>query len=327
MSIFVTGGAGYIGSHVCKKLKEEGFSPITFDNLSTGHKEMVKWGPLFVGDLINILDIEKAFSLYRVQAVIHFAALALVQESMVHPELYYQNNVVGSLNLLQVCQKFGVKSIVFSSTCATFGIPKKLPITEKTLQHPINPYGESKLMVEKMLMSMEKAYGIRYAILRYFNAAGADFSGEIGENHEPETHLIPLILSAALKKTPNISVYGTDFPTKDGTAVRDYIHVIDLANAHILALKYLMEKRKSLALNLGSGVGRSVSEVITAVEQFTRQKIEKVLQKRREGDPPILIAANGQAKKLLGWQPKYSDLSTLIESAYNYYETHSFVGR
>ena len=324
--ILVTGGAGYIGSHVCKALRKAGFLPVTYDNLSMGHKSAVKWGPFFEGDLQSISNLEKAFALHHPIAVMHFAASALVAESILHPEKYYRNNVLGSLNLLEVSLKYGVKKVVFSSSCATFGLAAIIPIDESSPQCPINPYGESKLMVEKILRDFDKAHQMKSVILRYFNAAGADLEGELGENHTPETHLIPLVLQAALGYEPSLSVFGTDFTTPDGSAIRDYIHVNDLAEAHLLALQRLLKEEVSLAFNLGSGSGYSVLEVIEAVEKFTSQKLQVELKGRREGDPSILIADNQKAKKELFWTPKYSDLNTIISTGIRYYEKNSLVG-
>lgn len=317
--MLVTGGAGYIGSHTCKLLKKKGYNPITFDNFSQGHRYAVKWGPLVEGDLLNPESLDFAFSTYNIHAVMHFAALALVGESVREPALYYKNNVAGTLNLMNACVKHKVNSFIFSSTCATYGIPEKVPISEDTPQKPINPYGRSKLMIEEMLKDFDRAYGLKSVFLRYFNAAGADLDGEIGENHSPETHLIPLVIQAALGKLPHISVFGSDFPTPDGSAVRDYIHVLDLALAHILALEYLLGGGPTNYLNLGTGSGFSVWEIIKNVELYAKRFIRVRIEPRREGDPPLLIADNQKAKKILKWDPQYSDLTTIIESAWKWH--------
>src|SRR5438874_2844608 len=266
--VLVTGGAGYIGSHTAKLLARSGFEPVVLDNLSTGHRWAVKWGPMIEGDLSDAGLIREVIGAYKVRAVIHFAASAYVGESMKSPRKYFRNNVANALNLLESLIDMGVGYVVFSSTCSTYGIPRKVPISESHFQDPINPYGESKRMVERLLHWYGTAYGLRYMALRYFNAAGADPDGEIGEEHEPETHLIPLILRAALGRGKPVEIYGTDYPTRDGTAIRDYIHVSDLADAHVRALRDLDAGGASAALNLGIGQGHSVREVIAAVERI-----------------------------------------------------------
>ncbi len=317
--VLVTGGAGYIGSHACKSLKKMGYCPITFDDFSQGHRYAVKWGPLVEGNLLDPESLDRAFHLYKPKAVMHFAAKALVGESVHDPALYYKNNVTGTLNLMNACVKHKVFSFIFSSTCASYGIPKAIPISEETEQKPINPYGKSKLMIEEMLKDYDRAYGLKSVFLRYFNAAGADPEGEIGENHTPESHLIPLVIQTSLGKLPHISVFGVDFPTPDGSAIRDYIHVCDLAHAHILALEYLLQGGQTNFMNLGTGSGFSVLEIIKNVELYAKRFIRIRIEPRREGDPPILIADNQKAKKILGWNPKYSDLSTIIETAWKWH--------
>ena len=319
LPILVTGGAGYIGSFVCKTLKKAGFSPITFDNLSTGHQENVRWGPFVKGDLLDIDQLKEVFSIYKPQAVMHFAASALVIESVLNPAKYYENNVQSSVHLLEVMKEFGVKNIVFSSTCATYGMPKAIPLTEDHPQSPINPYGKSKKMVE-MILEDYQVFGIQHAILRYFNAAGASDDGIIGEHHENETHLIPLLIETALGKRKSFTVYGADFPTKDGTAIRDFIHVEDLAIAHIKALLYVMQKKQSLTLNLGSGTGCSVKEMIVAIEQYADIKLPITYASRRTGEPSTLVCDKNKAEKYLNFKCQHSSINNIIETAYNWHQ-------
>jgi UDP-arabinose 4-epimerase len=313
--ILVTGGAGYVGSHACKALSESGFLPITVDNLVYGHEWAVKWGPLVRGGIGDRAVLDDLFSRYKPVAVLHFAAFAYVGESVVSPDKYYRNNVAGTIALLDAVRAHGCSNLVFSSTCSTYGIPHKIPIKESHEQKPINPYGQSKLMIEQILRDYEKAYGLRHAILRYFNAAGADLEGEIGEDHDPETHLIPLAVQAALGQRKSIEIYGTDYPTPDGTAIRDYIHVTDLANVHVLALQHLIQGKESLSLNVGTGVGHSVREVIEAIKSASKLEVPTIESARREGDPPVLVAEPGAAFKTLGWQPQHSDIHTIVDSA------------
>lgn len=313
--ILVTGGAGYIGAHTCKLLSQNGFLPIVYDNLSTGHLYAVKWGPLIQDDLANKKSLAAVFEKFSPQAVIHFAADAIVMESMRDPAKYYRNNVINTIQLLETMRDFEVKKLIFSSTCATYGNPLFTPITEEHPQNPINPYGRSKWMVEQIINDFHKAYGLEAIILRYFNAAGADREGEIGENHTPETHLIPSIIEAGLGKRAHIQIYGTDFDSKDGTAVRDYIHVEDLARAHVEALRC----KGNEIINLGTGCGYSVLEIVNAVEKYCGMKVEIELKPRREGEPGVLSADFGKAKRLLGWEPKYSDLKTIVASAWNWH--------
>ena len=313
--ILVTGGAGYVGSHACKAMAAAGYRPVVYDNLSRGHREAVRWGPFVEGDLHDGARLATALSSYGVTAVMHFAAFAYVGESVADPEAYYANNLGGTLALLKAMRKTGVETIVFSSTCSLYGVPEKLPIGETTAKAPLNPYGETKLAIERALHWYADAYGMRYAALRYFNAAGADPQGEIGEDHEPETHLIPLILRAALGSGDPIQIYGTDYPTPDGTAIRDYIHVSDLADAHVGALGHLAAGGDSAALNLGTGCGYSVREVIAAVERIGGRKVPQREAARRPGDPPELVADPALALSRLGWQPRHSDLNTIIATA------------
>jgi UDP-glucose-4-epimerase GalE len=325
MSILVVGGAGYIGSHTAKAVAASGASPVVFDNLVYGHRSAVKWGPLVEGDLANPGQIEQAIVQHRVTAVIHFAAYAYVGESMTDPGKYFRNNVSGTINLLDAMVKTGLRDIVFSSTCATYGEPVAVPISEDHPQAPVNPYGESKLAVERILRWYGQAHGIRYAALRYFNAAGADPDGEIGENHAPETHLIPLAIDAALGRG-TLRIFGTDYPTADGTAVRDYIHVADLATAHIRSLELLAKGTSSLRLNLGTGRGHSVREVVAAVERATGRKVPTVEVERRAGDPPALVADPRRAGETLGWRPKYPRLDSIVEHASRWSERRSRSG-
>lgn len=314
MRVLVTGGAGYIGSHTAKALARAGHEPVVFDNLSTGHRWAVKWGPLVEADLADRAAIGNALSDHAIDAVIHFAACAYVGESMQDPGKYFRNNVSGTLNLLDAMQEMGVKKIVFSSSCATYGMPEFLPISEDHPTNPVNPYGESKLMVEKMLRWYGEIHDLKWISLRYFNAAGADPDGEIGEVHDPETHLIPLAIAAALDESMRLAVFGTDYPTPDGSAVRDYIHVADLAGAHLLALES-MDRINNQAFNLGTGNGVSVLEIIKRVSGVSGKTIEPVLGERRAGDPPVLVADAQKAKRVLGWKPLYPDVSDCLKTA------------
>lgn len=318
--ILVIGGAGYIGAHICKELAQNGFYPITYDDLSTGHSYAVQWGPLIQAELSDKKTLEKVFKKYQPKAVIHFAGNALVMESIRDPGKYYANNVSATITLLQTMKKFEVKSLVFSSSCATYGNPEILPICESHPQNPINPYGRSKLMVEQICKDFEEAYGIHSVCFRYFNAAGADLDCEIGENHTPETHIIPLVIKTAMGLRDHLSIFGTDFPTPDGSAIRDFIHVKDLSIAHFKALLWLLQKRQSLYVNLGTGNGLSVKEIIRTVEQFSKNKIPTIEQEKREGEPPMLVADFEMAKRYLNWSPNYSDLKTIISSAWNWHQ-------
>jgi UDP-arabinose 4-epimerase len=314
-AVLVTGGAGYIGAHACKALSRAGYLPVVFDDLSRGHRAAVRWGPLVEGQLADGERLRVAMTQYRVSAVMHFAAYAYVGESVADPGLYYRNNLGGSLCLLDAMRATGVDKIVFSSTCATYGIPHTVPITEAAAQLPVNPYGETKLAIERALHWYGAAYGVRSVSLRYFNAAGADPDAEIGERHEPETHLVPLVLLAALGRRPPIDIFGTDYPTPDGTAIRDYVHVTDLAAAHLLALEHLFAGRQSAALNLGTGHGHSVREVIAAAEAVVGAAVPAREAGRRPGDPPALVADPTRAAEMLGWHAEISDLETILQSA------------
>ncbi|MDO5821951.1 UDP-glucose 4-epimerase GalE [Methanosphaera sp.] len=318
--ILIVGGAGYIGSHVNKVLNERGYETIILDNLSYGHEESVKWGTLCKCDLANINEVDDIFTKYNINAVMHFSSFIDVGESVRNPEKYYNNNVVNTMNLLNVMLKHDVKKFIFSSTCATYGIPQKIPLTENHPQNPINPYGWTKLMVERILKDYDTAYGLKSVILRYFNASGADESGIIGEWHNPETHLIPLILDAAMGKREDIKIFGTDYDTPDGTCIRDYIHVTDLADAHILSLEYLNKNNQSNQFNLGNGQGFSVKEVIESVKRVTGRNFNVTQTQRREGDPAILIGSSKKAKDTLGWDPQYVNIDKIIETAWNWHQ-------
>ncbi len=319
--ILITGGAGYVGSHTNKLLCQHGYKTIVFDNLIYGHHEFVKWGNFFLGDLANKEQLRSCFRTYSIEAVMHFSGYAYVGESVVDPSKYYHNNVANTLNLLDVMREFDVKHCIFSSSCVTYGVPLAIPLTEDHLQHPINPYGKTKLMVEQILRDFDSAYGLSHVNLRYFNAAGADPDGEIGEKHDPETHLIPLVLYAAQGKREDVKILGTDYNTPDGTCIRDYIHVTDLADAHLRGLQYLMNGGKSDSFNLGNGKGFSVREVIETAKRVTGKGIKAISSERRAGDPPVLIGSSDKAKQILNWKPNYTDLSTIIETAWNWHNT------
>lgn len=321
-SILVTGGAGYIGSHTVKALQIAGYEVIVFDNLVYGHRsavENVLGAKLIVGDLKDLALLNEVFDKYAIVAVIHFAAFAYVGESVIKPAKYYSNNFIGTFTLLEAMRSASVDKIVFSSTCATYGVPQVIPIPEDHPQKPINPYGKSKLMVEEMLEDFARAYGIRSVCFRYFNAAGADPEGLLGEDHSPETHLIPLVLLTALGRKASISIFGTDYPTADGTCVRDYIHVSDLAQAHVLGLDYLLRGNQRQVFNLGNGNGFSVREVIKTAEQVTGRKIPVVECDRRSGDPPTLVGSSNKAREILGWQPQHADLRQIITHAWRWH--------
>lgn len=324
MKILVLGGAGYIGSHTVYKLIESGNEVVVFDNLETGHIEAVHpKAKFYKGDLRNRSEIDSVFDKEKgIDAVIHFAANSLVGESMTNPLKYYDNNLNGTKVLLQSMVAHGIDKIVFSSTAATYGEPERTPILETDPTNPTNCYGETKKSMERMFYWVEKAHGLRYVSLRYFNACGAHISGKIGEAHNPETHLIPIILQAAQGTRDHISIFGTDYPTSDGTCIRDYIHVTDLAQAHILAVEYLMKGGKSDIFNLGNGVGFSVREVIEKAKEVTQKDIKVVEESRRSGDPAVLIASSDKVKTVLGWKPEYDDLGTIIKTAWEWHSTH-----
>jgi UDP-glucose-4-epimerase GalE len=319
MSILISGGAGYIGSHTAKSLSRAGFEPVVYDNLSTGHRWAVKWGPFIEADLCDQCALKDALKRYNVTAAIHFAAYAYVGESVGEPRRYFENNVTNSLNLLNTLLDAGVGCLVFSSSCAVYGVPQSIPISESHSKLPVNPYGESKLFIERALDWYGRAYGLRWAALRYFNAAGADPDGELGEVHDPEPHLVPRLIEAAKTKVGSVEIYGVDYPTEDGTAVRDYVHVSDLADAHVSALQHLLARGESTALNLGTGRGASVRQVVTAVERVSGAKIDVKPAPRRPGDPPELIADASAAQRLLGWRPKFSSLHQIVSSAWEWH--------
>jgi UDP-glucose-4-epimerase GalE len=317
-AVLVTGGAGYIGAHACKALAKAGYEPVAYDNLSRGHRDAVRWGPLVEGDIADGARLAETVARFKPIAAMHFAAYAFVGESVARPELYFRNNVAGSLALCEAMMRAGGLPLVFSSSCATYGVPETSPIAEGAPQRPVNPYGESKLMVERMLDWMSRADKLRYVALRYFNAAGADPDGEAGERHEPETHLIPLVLDAILGRGEPVSIFGTDYPTPDGTAIRDYIHVQDLAEAHVRALGYLLDGGASAALNLGTGTGHSVRAVIAAAARVTGRPVPQREAPRREGDPPILVADPRLAANVLQWAPQLPDLDDIIADAWKW---------
>jgi UDP-arabinose 4-epimerase len=319
MRILVTGGAGYIGSHTAKLLAASGHTPIVFDDMSQGHDWAVKWGPAEQGSLSDIDRLRDVFARHGIDAVIHFAASALVGESMSDPAKYFRNNAVGTLNLLDVMRSAGVERFVFSSTCATYGNPIRVPIDESHPQSPVNPYGESKLMVEKILRWYGECYGLRWMALRYFNAAGADPEGEIGEEHDPESHLIPLVIGAALGTRPAVRIFGTDYDTPDGTAIRDYVHVMDLADAHLRALQTLDAGSASQAVNLGTGRGHSVREVVDTVARVAGRQVPAVESPRRAGDPASLVADPSRARSVLGWHCRFPELEVIVQHAWRWH--------
>lgn len=323
-TILVAGGAGYIGSHTVKHLLKNGYNVVVVDNLIYGHKEAILAQNFEQVDLCDKKALDSVFKKYKIDAVMHFAAYTYVGESVSHPQKYYHNNVVNTLNLLDVMIENDVKNIVFSSTCATYGNPEYTPIDEKHIQNPINPYGKTKLMMEMIMEDYDKAYGLKYVSLRYFNAAGCDADGELGESHDPETHLIPLVLKAIKGERANITVFGTDYDTPDGTCIRDYIHVEDLADAHKLAVEKLFADNISHRINLGTGIGTSVKEIIDAAEKVTGQKVPVVYGERRQGDPAKLYAANSLSKEILGWEPKYTDIKDLIKTAWAWEQNKKF---
>ena len=323
MNVLVCGGAGYIGSHTVYELIEQGHSVIVADNLCKGHKDAIhKDAKFYWGDLRDVEFLDKVFGENKIDAVIDFAAFSLVGESCSEPLKYFDNNVYGTIRLLEAMVRGGVKKIVFSSTAATYGEPENIPIKEDERTLPTNPYGESKLTVEKILKWCDKAYGIKYVALRYFNAAGAHISGKIGEDHSPETHLIPIIIQAALGQREKIAMFGDDYPTPDGTCVRDYIHVTDLADAHIKALEKLFRDETSAIYNLGNGKGFSVKEVVEETRRVTGREIKAVVEGRRPGDPSTLIASSEKAMKELGWKPRFNTLTQIIETAWNWHSSH-----
>lgn len=320
MKVLVAGGAGYIGSHTVKELLREGYEVVVFDNFSTGKKELLVGGELVEGDLMDKDSIKEALRSKGIGAVLHFASLIQVGESYTNPLKYYTHNLTSSLNLLDAVLEAKVKAFIFSSSAAVYGIPLQIPIPENHPLNPVNPYGQTKVFVEKILEDYERAYGLKFISLRYFNAAGADPEGLLGEMHEPETHLIPNILLFLLGKKKSLDLYGTDFPTEDGTAIRDYIHVTDLAKAHVLALQRILESSRSEFINLGANKGYSVLEVIKKTEKITGNKVPYKERPRRKGDVPVLLASREKAEKILGWELFHSDIETIIETAWNWHQ-------
>ncbi len=319
MRVLVTGGAGYIGSHTAKALGRAGHEVVVLDNFSTGHRWAIKWGPCVEGDLADTELVTSALKAYGIDAVMHFAASIQVGESVRNPQKYFWNNIVNTLRLLDSMRNAGTAYIVFSSSAAVYGNPEKVPIPEEHPTLPVNPYGDTKLMMERALEAYGNAYGVRWMALRYFNAAGADPDGELGEEHDPESHLIPLVIRAALGRRPLVEVYGTDYPTPDGTAIRDYIHVTDLAEAHLRALVHLERGGESMALNLGTGQGHSVREVIAAVAKVAGGKVPTRDAPRREGDPPVLVADPARAMSVLKWKPRLSEINQIVEHAWRWH--------
>jgi UDP-arabinose 4-epimerase len=320
MKVLVAGGAGFIGSHACKAMAKAGHEPIVFDDLSTGHAHAVRWGPLEVGDIRDSDRLDAVMARHRPDLVMHFAALAYVGVSVRDPASYYDVNIGGTLNLLKCMKKNAVDKIVFSSSCATYGAPDRLPIREDTPQDPINPYGFTKLAAERMLLDFEAAYGLRWMALRYFNAAGSDPEGDLGEEHDPETHAIPLALQAALGLAPAFTVFGDDYDTPDGSAVRDYVHVCDLADAHVRAAEHLAAGGRSAACNLATGSGTSVLELLAAVKAATGRTVPVLRGPRRAGDPPMLFASADRARDLLGWRPRFVSIVETVETAAHWFQ-------
>jgi len=323
-TILVAGGAGYIGSHTVKYLLKKNYNVVVVDNLVYGHREAILTENFENIDLADKEALDNVFKKYKIDAVIDFAAYAYVGESVFNPKKYYNNNVVNTLNLLDAMIENNVKNIVFSSTCATYGNPQYTPIDEKHPQNPINPYGQTKLIVEKIMKDYDKAYGLKYIALRYFNAAGCDAEGQLGESHDPETHLIPLVLKAIKGEIPQITVFGTDYDTDDGTCIRDYIHVEDLADAHMLAVEKLIAEGTSDCINLGTGIGTSVKEIIDAAKTVTGKDVPLIYGERREGDPPKLYAADEKAKEALGWKPRYTEIQDIIKTAWIWEQKKKF---
>ena len=320
--ILVVGGAGYIGSHMCKYLANNGYNPIAFDNLVYGHRQAVKYGPFIEGSIADSKFIRHVLSEYQIVAVMHFAAFCYVSESVTEPSKYYRNNVANTLNLLEAMVEKNVNRLIFSSSCSTYGEPVEIPITEQHPQNPINPYGRTKLMVEQILDDFKDAYGLESVCLRYFNAAGADPDSELGEDHEPETHLIPLALQTALGQRAAINIFGDDYPTKDGTCIRDYIHINDLAQAHFQALERILKGLPGGKYNLGNGNGFSVKEVIKIARNVTGRSIPSKIVERRPGDPAILVSSSEKVINELGWEPQFPNLDVIIETAWRWHRNH-----
>ncbi|WP_369061717.1 UDP-glucose 4-epimerase GalE [Caulobacter sp. 73W] len=318
-TVLVTGGAGYVGSHTCLRLMQAGFTPVVYDNLSNGHRQFVRWGPLEIGDIRDVSRLNEVFARHRPVAVMHFAALIEVGESTRDPGQFFDNNVGGAITLIEAARRAGVRNMVFSSTCATFGTPRSMPMCEDHPQDPLSPYGRTKLMIEQALWDYARYLQFHAACLRYFNAAGADPQGRIGEQHEPETHAIPIAIEVAQRLRPHFTIFGDDYDTPDGTAIRDYVHVMDLAEAHVLALKRLLDGAEACAYNLGTGTGTSVRELIDGVAAVSGRPVPTLIAARREGDPPVLVGDNRKALKELGWSPQH-DLPSILASAWRWHE-------
>jgi UDP-glucose 4-epimerase len=318
-NILVTGGAGYIGSHTCLALAQKGYAPVVFDNLVNGHRELVQWGPFEQGDVRDRERLDEVISTYRPAAIIHFAGLIEVAESTANPVAFFESNVSGSLTLFAAALRAGISKVVFSSTCATYGVPHEIPMRENHPQLPISPYGTSKLLAEKILNDLSSYKNLRSVILRYFNAAGADVEGRIGEWHNPESHVIPIAIGVAQQRRAVFKINGSDYPTRDGTCIRDFIHVSDLADAHVRGVEYLLSGGESVALNVGTGRGTSVKELVRAVEMISKKQLPIEFGPRREGDPPELIADNSQAISRLGWKPHH-DIVSIVGSAWNWHQ-------
>ena len=321
-NILVVGGAGYIGSHMCKYLSKQEYVPVVLDNLCRGHRPAVKWGPLIEGSISDRNLLKRVFAEHRIEAVMHYAAFSYVGESVKHPSMYYQNNVADTVVLLSEMVEAGILNFVFSSSCAVYGEPEEVPIPETHPQNPVNPYGRTKYMVEQILDDFRNTYGLNAISLRYFNAAGADPEGELGEDHNPETHLIPLAIQTALGQRAEIEIFGNDYPTRDGTCIRDFIHVEDLASAHLIALNRLMEDTEGGKFNLGNGQGYSVKEVVDITRKITGKPIKDVIVQKREGDPAVLVGSSAKAKDELGWEPRFPDLESIVETAWNWHRSH-----
>lgn len=321
-NILVVGGAGYIGSHMCKRLSTCGFLPVVLDNLSRGHRQAVKWGPFIEGSISDRNLLKRVFKEHRIEAVMHYAAYCYVGESVKYPSMYYQNNLADTICLLSEMVEAGITNFVFSSSCAVYGEPEEIPITEAQPKNPVNPYGRTKHMVEQILDDFRDTYGLESVSLRYFNAAGADPEGELGEDHQPETHLIPLSIQTALGQREEIQVFGDDYPTHDGTCIRDYIHIEDLAQAHMIALERLLDGEGGDKFNLGNGQGYSVRQVIDITRKITAKSIKVKVVDRRDGDPAVLVGSSDKAKSELGWKPRFPDLQSIVETAWNWHRQH-----
>ena len=327
MRILVTGGAGYIGSHTCKALAHQGHTVVVYDNLSTGHRELVRWGDFVHGDILDTQRLRACIRQYQIEGIIHFAASAYVGESVANPGKYFRNNVCGTLSILESMRDEGVPNIVVSGTCAVYGVPEQMPITEITPTKPINPYGASKLFMERMLTDFENSHSLHWMSLRYFNAAGCDPAKETGEWHDPETHLVPRALMAAAGRIPRLEIFGDNYPTPDGTCIRDYVHVTDLANAHVRGMDFLSKGGRCQAINLGTGQGYSIRELLDAAEEVTGRPVPRVISARREGDPPVLVADASRAEELLGWKSEHSSLTYILDTAWSWQNSNHLDSR